>query len=122
MVLSKLSIFNFIVILSILLFGCGDNKFRIKHNQNIFTVSLASNPTTGYQWTTDDYDKNIFKLQGYKYITSNPAMIGSGGNIVFTFEIINSATYPKSSVIKFKHSRSWDPKSATYKEVKVYID
>jgi len=111
----------FVVLLSLLL-GCGDKKFTLQENQDTFTVTLASNPTTGYQWTLENYDKNIFRLKGHKYAVSHPELIGSGGDIVFTFAIVKAERYPDSSIITFKHSRRWEPQSASYKHVKVYIE
>ena len=53
-----------------------------------FSVTLASNPTTGYQWDVAEADESVLKLLRTEYTADRPRMIGSGGMETFTFEVV----------------------------------
>ena len=113
----------FCVLLLSSLISCAakDNKLTINTKQDNFTVTLPANPTTGFQWSVVEYDKNIFELINKQYITSNVGLIGAGGNTLFTFKLKKQSSYPGFSIIKFKYSRSWEPESGIYKNIKIII-
>lgn len=93
----------------------------INTKQPSFTITLPSNPTTGFLWTVVDYDKNLFLLTDQQYITSNSGLIGAGGHVLFTFKLKKQAAYPSYAIIKLKNSRSWEPQSAMQKQIKIII-
>lgn len=72
-----------------------------------FTISLPSNPTTGYNWTAD-YDYVLLKLGEAEFeeaSASQKAMrVGSGGTQVFEFTPIS----PGKTTIYFVYKRSWE--------------
>lgn len=77
-----------------------------KNNQ--FIVSLPSNPTTGFQWTVEQYDKQFLQIKEQHYQTHEINRVGSGGEMVFTFSRCKGALYPKSTIIIFRYARSWE--------------
>ncbi len=112
----------FIACMLLSLIGCASkDKLTISTKQETFTISLPSNPTTGFQWSVISYDKSIFDLINHQYIASKIGVIGAGGTMLFTFKFKKQLSYPRVSKIKFKHARSWEPESATYKEIEVFI-
>jgi len=112
----------FLILALFLITSCAaKDQVTINTKQENFTITLPSNPTTGFLWNVVDYDKDIFELSNQQYITSKVGLVGAGGNSLFTFKLRKQASYPKSSIIKFKYSRSWEPKSATNKEIKIII-
>lgn len=56
----------------------------------VFTVKLASNPSTGYSWTLLTHDTTVVVNTGNQYIASGSATTGSGGYEEWTF--ITAAT------------------------------
>lgn len=116
-------IFILLLISSLVLpIGCSaKDNLIISAKEEIFTITLPANPTTGFLWSVSDYDKNLFELVEQNYITSNSNLIGAGGNSIFKFKIKKQSKYPNFSIIKFKYSRSWEAKSAIYKDILVQI-
>lgn len=90
----------------------------LKPEQSAFTVQLKSNPTTGYRWSLQDFNKAIFSLQQSTYQQSQPVLIGSGGYQMFSIKI----KHPKKVVdewMTFKYSRSWEKKASLKQRVHV---
>jgi len=73
-----------------------------------FTVTLASNPTTGYSWKLDgSLNAKILKSEGGKYIApaqTNPPMVGVGGREVWTFKAIG----PGKQTVTLIYIRPWE--------------
>ncbi len=70
-------------------------------------VTLDSNPTTGYQWDVEDVDESVLKQQGdsvYRAETSNPNIVGSGGEETFTFEAVGTGT----TTLKLIYHQPWE--------------
>lgn len=84
-----------------------------------FQVKLAANPTTGYQWNVKSYDHNILELADSKFIPPNTKLIGAGGEMVYTFKLVEGKTLPKSTQLEFIYARSWEPNSGNSQEVTV---
>lgn len=68
------------------------------------------------------YDESLFQLINHQYLNSKVIVPGAGGNMLFTFKILEQKSYPKTSIIKFKYSRSWEPNTAVYKDITVQIN
>lgn len=90
------------------------------NNQNpSFVITVPANPTTGFQWTVVHYNKNLFTLSHSMYERPKTNLIGAGGQMHFTFMLKKGKTYPESTKIVLKYARSWEPGSASVKEVRV---
>lgn len=70
-------------------------------------VTLASNPTTGYEWTVVSTDKS-FGYPDEKFVSDGTA-VGSGGSQVFTWSTSTPFAAGKHTV-KLAYARSWENK------------
>ena len=73
-----------------------------------FTVTLCSNPTTGFQWqeTAEISDQSILQQTNHEYIApqgSNPAP-GSSGVEKWTFKALKSG----ATSVSMEYSRPWE--------------
>lgn len=72
-----------------------------------FVLSLASNPTTGYEWTlTDTMDKSIVSMINHDYISDSAPQgyTGVGGTDYWTFKALKNGT----TEIKLVYARPWE--------------
>jgi inhibitor of cysteine peptidase len=92
---------------------------NIDTNQKKFLITLASNPTTGFQWTVINYDQTFLQLTAKQYIAPHTSLMGAGGRMQFGFKLIAGKTYPTKTTIVFKYSRPWEPEKGILKTVRV---
>lgn len=70
-----------------------------------FSVTLASNATTGYHWElAAALDEAIVKLVSSTYQAPKTGLIGAGGQEIWTFRAIARG----QTVIKLKYVRPWE--------------
>lgn len=67
-------------------------------------LSLASNPTTGYQWGIAELDEAILRETDHQYKADWPVTIGSGGKEVWRFQALNSGT----TRLSLEYTRPWE--------------
>ncbi len=54
-----------------------------------FTITLDSNPTTGYSWKlSDDFSEGVVELLGSEYKPTEIQRIGGGGKNIWRFKAI----------------------------------
>lgn len=112
----------FLSIFSFMTFANADElSINASTGETSFEVVLAANPTTGYQWSLVQYDQSLLTLSTSYYKKPDTNLIGAGGQMVFGFTLKKGQTYPASSSMVFKYARSWDPGSATIKNVTVHF-
>lgn len=104
---------------SVIAYAHVDLTLNVNVSDPIFIVTLPANPSTGFQWSVVSFNKNLLALSDSSYEKSNPNLIGSGGQMHFTFMLKKEINFPKSTEIVLKYARSWEPGSATLKKVKV---
>lgn len=92
---------------------------NVPQSQKQIVVSLPSNPTTGYQWVVKQYDQSLFTLMASNYIAPQTQLIGAGGHMVFTFEVVKDAKRPQQSVMEFIYQRPWEKGKGTVKAVTI---
>ncbi|MEI7690732.1 MAG: protease inhibitor I42 family protein [bacterium] len=94
----------------------GNSKVEVSESQvNIvvkkgqqFTITLTSNPSTGYTWSvSDDYDKNIVQAVSNEYIAPNTQKVGAPGKELWTFKGKGIG----NTKLNFTYARSWESKS-----------
>ena len=81
------------LILTALLAVAGCHTFTESHDQHTvtaplndtFTVSLMSNPSTGYQWQLVEYNKKFVEPVGSPKYTPKGSSAGAPGTETFTF-------------------------------------
>ncbi len=85
-----------------------DNGLTIEISiDETFTVTLQSNPTTGYGWTVAAVDSAILQQEGDKvYVQGNtdPNLVGAGGTETFTFTGLEAG----QTTLQMVYSRSWE--------------
>lgn len=90
----------------------------IPEQQKQFQITLPANPTTGFQWTIKEFDRQLLRLKKSEYNAPVAKRMGAGGKMVFTFEKIKD-THPKQTEIVFQYARSWESKDGTLKRVTI---
>ena len=70
----------------------------------IFTISLESNPTTGYDWINSTSDAKYLKLVSNQFIPPISMMPGAPGIRNFTFKAIQKG----ETTIILQYERHWD--------------
>lgn len=85
------------------------------NNGEKFSISLESNPTTGYSWEVD-FDSTAIELIDNKYTSdSQEEVVGAGGTETFEFLALQSG----ETQITFSYLRPWE-KDKEPIETKVY--
>jgi len=92
-----------------------DSKFNTipiakDSTDGIFTVTLESNPSTGYQWFLKKYDHQILNLINYSYVPSKDTkLIGAPGNAKWTFKVNSYVVKaPVVTHIELLHKRAFE--------------
>jgi len=128
---SKLTLVLIITAISTLLFACSPASKQVSvevscddfyKNQHIskevevavgdsFTVTLCSNPSTGFQWseTAQISDQTVLQQIDHKYMApeakgDKPPAPGTPGQETWTFKALERGT----SVISMEYSRPWE--------------
>ncbi len=70
------------------------------------TVTLDSNPTTGYSWNenADISDKAVAQQTGHRYQPPSTSALGAGGKEIWTFKAVKTGT----STITMAYSRPFE--------------
>lgn len=73
-----------------------------------FTLTMKSNPTTGYSWFLVDYNGNLIQPVSHKFIAQKNNMPGAGGHEIWTFRVVDEAfNVPQITRIKLVYARPW---------------
>lgn len=81
-----------------------------------FTITLPSNPTTGFFWHLKKYSKNMFEFISQKYVVPKTKLIGAPGVQEFKFKAKQGNYFvAQVSHIVFVYKRPWEKKSVKKK-------
>ena len=108
-------------LLSMNIFAGDELSLDVKRSKASFVVTLAANPTTGYQWTVENFDRDLFTLSNTLYQRPQTNLIGAGGQMLYTFSLNKGKSYPAQTDMVFKYARAWEPESAMKKTVVVHF-
>ncbi len=76
-----------------------------------FSISLASNPTTGYSWHLLNYDRNLMMLTNHVYQAPTGNRPGAGGKETWTFQVNDEGFIaPQVGKITLLYARPWNLK------------
>jgi predicted secreted protein len=91
-----------------------EDNIRLTKGQE-FTITLASNPTSGYKWVPafNTYTINIIS---HNFQPTSSIVIGGSGKDIFIFKAMNSG----ATVLKMVYKRTWEQKFVA--EKKFFID
>lgn len=81
-----------------------------------FNIILDSNPTTGYRWTVD-FNDHFLRGMNESYSKSQPELIGSGGQQIFTFTPIHDGQTIVSAIYK----RPWEDSVADERTFSIIV-
>jgi len=105
--------------------GCGTNSSKITDADNgqqltvksgdVVTLTLVSNPTTGYSWQVMEIDNSILIQDGepeYKQSSGSEGLVGAGGAETFRFKVIGNG----ETTLSMGYMRPWEsvPPIETY--------
>jgi predicted secreted protein len=96
----------------------------VSTKNNIFTVNLPGNATTGYTWVLkDDYNREMIRPIKYHYHVNNEKLMGSSGQFQFTFRVLPEAfTVPKMlQPLHFAYLRPWDAAGQVDKTIDIQV-
>ena len=110
----KAKLFGIFFLVGVLLVACGA-KEEVFHEEDAgrqvelavgekMLVTLASNPTTGYQWDLAEMDESVLAQSGTEYDSDSPQLIGSGGEETFTFEAVGVG----ETALQLIYHRPWE--------------
>lgn len=87
-----------------------------------FTITLRSNPSTGYSWFIKKYNPDFIKVIKHKYMPPISQLVGAGGVDVWTFELTPVAlTAPHVLKISMLYTRAWVAQQEDQKPVKFTV-
>jgi inhibitor of cysteine peptidase len=97
--------------------GCGTHGTGLTNADNgkqitaktgdTLTLTLDSNPTTGYSWQVMEIDNTILAQQGdpeYKQASGTEGLVGAGGTETFRFDAVGTGT----TTLKLGYMRPWE--------------
>jgi inhibitor of cysteine peptidase len=97
--------------------GCGTNGISLTDADNgkqitlqpgdTLTVTLESNPTTGYGWQVMELDQTVLVQDGdpeYKASSGSGGSVGAGGTETFRFKAVHSG----ATALELGYLRSWE--------------
>lgn len=96
-------------------FNSPKNKIIISQQNPVFTITLQSNPTTGFSWKLKSYDKGLVTFVDHKFVApQNKKLMGAPGYEVWTFKA-NKANDKVNQVghVKMEYARPWTKEGAT---------
>ena len=109
-------VMSFFLILA-LFSGCGAKGTQITDADNgkqiavksgdLVTLTLVSNPTTGYSWQVMEIDNAILVQDGepeYKQSAGSEGLVGAGGTETFRFKVVGSG----ETALNLGYMRPWE--------------
>lgn len=79
-----------------------------------FTITLASNPSTGFVWLLESYDPHLLKVKKHDYVapvTKNK--VGVSGVETWEFAARKDVIGPRVTKITLIHARPWEVDTTT---------
>lgn len=85
------------------------NNILLPADQTEFVIKLKSNPTTGYMWQLQSYDKNAIVPTKHSFEPSgNKNLMGAPGYEYFSFRATKEFfMLPQQTDLKFIYARPW---------------
>lgn len=113
----KISLLTILFLFSMITFGANnkvvftspDKSIMVNKSSTTFTITLESNPTTGYGWFLVKYNSNLIVPVSQKYYPSNTKLIGAGGYEKWIFKAKPMAfMVPQVTFIQLAYTRPWN--------------
>ena len=69
-----------------------------------FTLTLCSNPSTGFQWEEPEVTGDAVELVDHEFVAPSTDKVGAPGQEVWTFKALNKGR----STVSLAYSRPWE--------------
>lgn len=93
------------------------NKTFVARPNDIITITLKENATTGYRWKVDGIDEKIILLDNSEYSMRANSSVGSGGIRTFTFRLLSAGR----ARVHLSLKREWEQEINPIDQFVVYI-
>lgn len=81
----------------------------VKPDQPTFSITLKSNPTTGYSWFLRDYHTDLIKPIKHQFKAGDAKLMGAPGSEIWTFQVKPAAfAVPQQTLIRMVYARPWE--------------
>lgn len=107
-------------LLALFIFSAGfaAGNMNLPKQQKIYTITLPSNPTTGYSWFIQAYDHDSLILKAHRYLPAETKRVGAGGLEEWQFVATPQALRaPHVVPVTLIYARPWELKSGAAKGV-----
>ena len=85
----------------------------LRKGETEFTITLDSNPSTGFAWYYSPSTVDIIKLTSRKFVRTESDKIGSPGKEYWTFEVSTDRLVgPMIFNLNFAYMRAWEIEKA----------
>jgi inhibitor of cysteine peptidase len=81
-----------------------------------FTITLESNPATGYTWE-EEHDSSMLEVLRANDFRAGSDAVGAGGTEAFEFRALR----PGETEIRFQYKRAWEEEPAEERRYRVRI-
>lgn len=104
-------------------FSSPNTPIKVQANQTEFTLTLQSNPSTGYSWFLTEYDNQLITSVSHQFIAPDSKLIGAPGYEIWTFKLTPTAfVVSQSTTVVMEYARPWDKSSGSKSAFKVYLE
>jgi inhibitor of cysteine peptidase len=101
-----------------IIIGKTDNGKSFEVSQNdLISINLPENPTTGYLWQVSEVDNRVVKIQDSTFSISTESGIGAGGMRILSFKAESSGT----TNIRLNLRRGWEPEQSAIEKFGLII-
>jgi len=93
----------------------------VKKDNPQFTITLESNPTTGFSWFLSKYNRNLLEVVSQKHVAPSSRLIGAPGHEVWTFRVKDVGfKVPQVLKIRMIYARPWEKKTGNSTTFRVF--
>jgi len=95
--------------------------YELSEGQEVLTIRLPANPTTGYAWEYSISDEGAFELLTQEYVPDENAedLVGAGGTWAASF--IGTAKISDSIEITLNYKRDWEDEAIETRRIEVLV-
>lgn len=95
------------------------NAINIPPGKKHFSITLPSNPTTGFQWKLVNSNPQLVQLSGSRFFPGDKKRMGAPGNTQFLFSVKPLDIPPIETRLLFQYVRPWEKTPGKQIEVQV---
>ena len=107
-----------LLFVSLAVSGCADVQLK---PDEIYTITLPANPTTGYQWQIRQGKVPPclkFLRKEYKSDEATDDIVGVGGQAIFIFQAVEKG----KGQVTFDYIRTWEPQKKPLQEKTYWVE